>query len=190
MNLSLSKLFGYWVIHLKKRSLPFLGYLVRDDKTVFHWAFHPRIPLCPSYLVIGLIFGKNWEKYFRHFLFSWWKTKYGWFFVPSAWWSLSALVIQLLGYLLVWKWKKSAIFFISWCSDMLPVQVIWLLGYSLNYIWVIHCPIYLMNPLCLGYSVIGLFIGLDMNKSAILFISWWSDMLPVQVIWFLGYLVN
>ena len=85
---------------LKKRSLPFLGYLVRDDKTVFHWAFHPRIPLCPSYLVIGLIFGKNWEKYFRHFLFSWWKTKYGWFFVPSAWWSLSALVIQFLGYLL------------------------------------------------------------------------------------------
>ena len=66
MNLSLSKLFGYWVIHLKKRSLPFLGYLVRDDKTVFHWAFHP---ICPSYLVIGLIFGKNWEKYFRHFYF-------------------------------------------------------------------------------------------------------------------------
>ena len=28
--------------------------------------------------------------------------------------------------------KKSAIFFISWCSDMLPVQVIWLLGYSVK----------------------------------------------------------
>ena len=91
---------------LKKKISAIFGYLVRDDKTVFHWAFHPRIPLCPSYLVIGLIFSKNWEKYFRHFLFSWWKTKYGWFFVPSAWWSLSALVIQLLGYLLVYKWKN------------------------------------------------------------------------------------
>ena len=73
---------------------------------------------------------------------------------------------------------------------MLPVQVIWLLGYLLNYIWVIYCPIYLMNPLCLGYSVIGLFVGLQMKKSAIFFISWCGDMLPVQVIWLLGYLVN
>ena len=67
--------------------------------------------------------------------------------------------------------EKTAIFFISWCSDMLPVQVIWLLGYLLNYIWVIYCPIYLMNPLCLGYSVIGLFVGLQMKKSANLFLG-------------------
>ena len=44
-----------------------------------------------------------------------------------------------------------------------------------------------MISLCLGYSVIGLFVGLEMKKTAIFFISWCSDMLPVQVIWLLGY---